>query len=228
MMETAMPIHTDKQPGRQRNRPLKDYAGQRFGRLFAMWLVERDPKWNDHLWAFRCACGKSVDLRIKQVRSGHTSSCGCLATEALVERNTTHGLSRAHPREYRSWKDMRARCNNPNDSDFADYGGRGIRVCDRWGDFAAFFADMGARPEGHTLDRIDVDGGYEPGNCRWADAGQQANNKRSNVVYEMDGRTQTLQQWCREFGTESSKVRYRLNRGMAFADALKLGDLRRR
>lgn len=223
-----MHIKTEKVPGRQRNRPLKDYTGQRWGRLVALGLVERDPKWNDHRWRFACDCGAETIAGIKQVRGGHTTSCGCAFRERMVERNTTHGLSRKQPAEYRSWKDMRSRCNNPNDSDFASYGGRGIQVCEAWNDFAVFFADMGPRPKGHTLDRIDVNGNYEPGNCRWADAGQQANNKRSNTFYEMDGRTQTLQQWCREFGIERNKVQYRIKQGMTLADALRPEDLRRR
>jgi hypothetical protein len=123
---------------------------------------------------------------------------------------------------------MRGRCNNPSDSDFADYGGRGIKVCDAWADFAVFLADIGPRPEGYTLDRIDVNGGYSPKNCRWASATQQANNKRSNRTIEMDGVEKTLQQWCSEYGQAHSKVRYRLSRGMSLEDALKPGDFRKR
>lgn len=223
-----MYIKTEKAEGRVRNRPVKDYTGQRWGRLVALSLEAREPKWNDHRWRFRCDCGAETVAGIKQVKQGHTTSCGCAFRDLLAERNTKHGLSRSNPREYRSWKDMRGRCNNPNDSDFADYGGRGIRVCERWDDFAAFLSDLGPRPDGHTLDRIDVDGNYEPGNCRWADAGQQANNKRSNVVLEMDGRTQTLTAWCREFGIDRTKVRYRLSRGMTLKEALQPGDLRDR
>lgn len=224
-----MKIDTEKAEGRVRNRPLKDYCGQRFGRLTALSLSERDAsKENNHLWLFRCDCGNEKLARIKLVRGGKTRSCGCLAREAVVSRNTTHGLTKENAAEYRSWKDMRSRCNNPRDSDFADYGGRGISVCDAWADFSAFLADMGPRPEHHTLDRIDVNAGYSPANCRWAGAVQQANNKRSNRFIEMDGRSQTLQQWCAEYGTDHSKVRYRLSRGMELRDALQPGDLRSR
>lgn len=146
---------------------------------------------------------------------------------ALIRRNTTHGLSQVHRREYRTWKDMRARCNCQTRPDYYLYGERGIRVCERWNDFAAFFADMGPRPHGHTLDRIDTNGHYEPGNCRWATATVQANNKRTNHVLEIDGQAKTLQQWCRVYGVDHSKVRYRLKVGMPPKVALTAGDLRR-
>lgn len=145
----------------------------------------------------------------------------------LSARNTTRGLSRVHPREYRTWKDLRSRCLNPNDTDYAGYGGRGIRVCDRWDDFALFYADMGDRPNGMTIDRKDVNDDYAPDNCRWATAKEQANNKRSNHRIEFQGETRTLQQWCNEFGLEPSKVRYRLRVGMPVSQAFSLEDLRR-
>jgi hypothetical protein len=182
-------------PRRLGYRSLKDYTGQRFGRLVAVQLIERD--WssdNDHTLLFRCDCGTMAARSIRNVRSGHTSSCGCLARELTIARNTTHGLSRKHPREYRTWKDMRARCNNPNNGSYSDYGGRSIRVCERWDDFAAFFEDMGPRPEGMTLDRKDVDGDYEPKNCRWATHGVQANNKRSTRFVVLHGERRSLEQ----------------------------------
>lgn len=210
-----------------RNRSLKDYSGQRWGRLTATALVQRDTsRENNHVWRFTCDCGSTKDAKIKLVRAGKTTSCGCAARELLAARNTLHGMTKTHSAEYRSWKDMRSRCNNPNDSDFAGYGGRGIKVDPRWSDFETFAADMGCRPRGCTLDRIDVNAGYSPENCRWANATTQANNKRSNRVIEFDGRAQTLQQWCREFNIETSKVRYRLSHGMSLLDALQPGDLR--
>lgn len=218
-----MHIKTEKMTGRVRNRPLKDYCGARFGRLVATALIERDERWNDHLWEFRCDCGAATQKRIKSVRSGHTSSCGCLQTESLVRRNEKHGLSRKHPREYRSWKDMRARCNSPGSADFADYGGRGIAVCKRWDDFAAFVQDMGPRPVGCTLDRINVNAGYEPENCRWADAKTQANNKRSNTI--VGG--QTLQQLSEAVGVGRGTIRYRLKAGYSVEQASNSEDLRR-
>lgn len=204
---------------------LKDQTGRKFGRLTAVELVSVDEKWGDHKWRFICDCGNEKVAGIKQVRSGHTSSCGCLFSEMMDERNRTHGLSH-HKATYRSWKDMRARCTNPHDSDYAGYGGRGISVCARWDDFAAFFEDMGARPTGMTLDRINVHGDYSPSNCRWATDETQANNKRSNRFIEFNGETKTLAQWCRVFSLDHSKVRYRLSRGWPLAKAFGQEDYR--
>lgn len=218
-------LKTEKLEGRQRNRPLKDYAEQRFGRLVAVRLVERDPKWNAHKWLFKCDCGNEKAISIKSVRIGHTLSCGCAHSEGLAQRNTKHGQSRSV--EYKGWKDMRSRCSNPRRKDYKDYGGRGISVCDRWNDFALFLCDMGPRPEGFTLDRIDVEGNYEPGNCRWALPKTQANNKRSNRMIDIDGVSKTLQAWCEHYGIEPSKVRWRLNQGWSVERAFSGADYRK-
>jgi hypothetical protein len=146
--------------------------------------------------------------------------------QVLIERNTKHGLCRVYPREYRSWKDMRARCRNPNDTNFKDYGGRGIIICSRWDDFALFFADMGIRAAGMTLDRIKVDGNYSPDNCRWASHQTQANNKRSNHRIVFGDDTRTLQQWSDHFGIEASKVRYRLKQGWPLHKVFSSEDFR--
>ena len=221
-------IKCEKAAGRVRNRPLKDYAGTRFGLLVAQSLVCRDEsKENNHVWRFSCDCGGSIDAKIKNVRGGKTQSCGCLATAALVKRNTTHGLSRKHPREYLCWKEMRARCNTPSNTNYHLYGARGISVCERWGSFKSFIDDMGTRPHAMSIDRINVNGHYEPGNCRWADGVTQANNKRTNHVLTIDGESRTLAQWCKQYGVEPSKVRYRLKVGMSPLEALTSGDLRR-
>lgn len=206
-------LRTEKMPGRKRNRPLKDYGGERFGRLVAVCLVRRDDK-GHHEWAFVCDCGTECVKDIKLVTQGKTSSCGCRAREVLVKRNTTHGLSRKHPKAYRTWKDMRARCNNPNSKDYRNYGGRGIKVCKRWGSFENFLEDMGLRPGGLTIDRIDVNGDYSPENCRWADIETQANNKRDTVWMDLDGRRVSFSQWCRAHGVERAKAMYRIKNGL--------------
>lgn len=210
-----------------RNRSLKDYTGCRFGQLVALKMLKRGERpENNHLWSFQCDCGRVTSTKIKNVRSGKTQSCGCLQRVALVNRNLKHGLTSSHRREYRTWKDMRGRCRNPNDSDYPDYGGRGITVCERWDDFAEFVSDMGPRLEGQSLDRIDVNGNYEPMNCRWASDKVQANNKRSNRVIEWNGEAKTLQAWCDELGLEPSKVRYRLKVGYSLEQAFSRGDMR--
>lgn len=118
---------------------------------------------------------------------------------------------------------MRQRCNNPRDSAFRRYGGRGIRVCERWdADFAAFAADMGPRPEGTTVDRIDTDGPYSPGNCRWATDAEQARNKRNNRKLTIDGVTKCLTEWERESPVTYLAILYRLRTGWSVEDAIRL------
>ena len=128
--------------------------------------------------------------------------------------------------EARAWRDAIQRCHNPGNASYKDYGARGISVCARWDDFEAFFADMGERPAGLTLDRIDNDGDYGPDNCRWATIHTQANNKQSNRRITIGKETKTLQEWCSIFGVEHSKVRYRLSHGWPAKEAFDSGDFR--
>lgn len=205
--------------GMRKQRALKDYTGSRFGRLVALYPSAVIGRW---VWA--CDCGMMAVKSVKSVRDGSTRSCGCIKREQLAERNTKHGLSSLEAKTYRSWKDMRARCYNPKNTDYQDYGGRGIAVCDRWDSFSAFFEDMGACPEDKTIDRIDVNMDYEPANCRWADAETQANNKRASVKIAIGGVTKTLSQWCRVYGVERSKAGYRHRMGL---DPFSLEDFRK-
>ncbi len=193
----------------RKKRASKDYSGRRYGRLTALYRSSLPGK-----WVWKCDCGNVAVKGIKSVRDGKTSSCGCIAREVLTKRNTKHGLSRLHPRTYRTWKDMRSRCYNPNNDEYHNYGGRGITIDPAWDDFGAFYRDMGARPEGMTIDRIDVNGNYTADNCRWATAETQANNKRNNNILTIDGETKTLSQWCRIYGVDRSKARYRLKHGL--------------
>lgn len=190
-----------------------DLTGQRFARLtvtsFAGYQKQADG-YSVATWHCTCECGGTTTVRAVHLRQGHTTSCGCYTRELAALRNNVHGLY-GHPL-YGTWAQMIQRCTNPNLKAYPSYGGRGITVCDRWrNDFAAFLADMGERPEGTTLDRIDVDGDYEPGNCRWATATRQARNTRHNRWIEYGGARMTAADWADVLGLSATTLRSRLD-----------------
>lgn len=157
----------------------KNIAGKSFGLLTA---IERtgEMTWGASLWRCRCACGKEAIAAINSLNQGTVQSCGCLRSTKARLRGDFHG-ERA-TRTYKSWDNMIQRCTNPRKDDFNIYGGMGTKVCERWRSYRLFKEDMGERPEGMTLDRIDPNGDYEPGNCRWADVLTQARNKKKKTT----------------------------------------------
>lgn len=160
-----------------------DLTGGRFGRLV---VLCRGPNRSGNVaWVCRCDCGTEHTVQSGALRSGGTVSCGCWRVEVLVRGNTVHGAARRELEmpEYRSWRGARARCFNPANVKWIYYGGRGIGMCREWqDDFWAFFRDMGIRPKGTSLDRIDPDGDYVLGNCRWATPREQRANRRDGHV----------------------------------------------
>lgn len=157
----------------------KDITGERFGRLVALNDVGRNKRgWV--LWVCCCDCGNTITVPGIYLRSKNTRSCGCLQRDIARQAHIVHGHMphRAPTKTYNSWMGMKQRCNDPGQKHYSRYGGRGIRVCERWLSFKNFLADMGERPAKMSLDRIDNDGNYEPGNCRWATASQQSKNQR--------------------------------------------------
>lgn len=164
-------------------------------------------------WLCRCDCGTERKVLSNNLMRGITESCGCVHRDAAKLRTTTHGLS--HTKVWYCWTHLRDRCTNPNLKDFHRYGGRGITYAPEWEDFASFYAYVGDPPsEKHTIDRIDVNGNYEPGNVRWATYTQQNRNRRDNTLYTYRGESKVLAEWAPKYGinlkTLSSRI-YQMN-----------------
>jgi hypothetical protein len=186
-------------------------AGQRFGRLVAVSLAPNRGR--DRTWVCVCDCGNQVEVRRGHLRSGHTTSCGCLHQETLkAGAAATHRATKT--RLYRIWAAMKRRCYNPNCQAFKYYGASGVTVCERWrGSFANFAADMGEVPEGTQIDRFpNQAGNYEPGNCRWATRKEQMNNQSGNRLVTHEGETLTVQQWSDRTGIPAQRIYKRLTK----------------
>lgn len=190
------------------------------GRRFGAWLVlQRAASRNTFVyWLCRCDCGTESELSGSALRQGKTKSCGCKKEELRELTFTGHRETRSPT--WNSWLAMRHRCANPNDPSYPRYGGRGIRVCERWESYDNFVADMGHRPEGTTLDRIDNAGNYEPGNCKWSTPSEQSRNRRSARTLTHAGLTLPLVEWAQRTGIARTAISERLRRGWTVAQAL--------
>jgi hypothetical protein len=171
----------------------------------------------------QCCCGELAIVARSCLQNGHTQSCGCLQKQRASETRTKHGLRKI--REYKVWKSMIIRCGNPNHTSYADYGGRGIRVCDRWLDpengLRNFLSDMGTRPSpGLSLNRIDNNGNYCPDNCEWTTQREQSRNRRSNIMLTYNGKTQCVTDWSTEFGLHNRTIISRLKAGWTVEAAI--------
>jgi hypothetical protein len=202
--------------------PLKDIAGMRFGRLVVQSLDRErtTAAKGTAYWTCACDCGGHTVACGAGLRSGKWRSCGCLCAEAAAARLTVHGGYR--DAEYASWESMIARCYNPRRPGYKNWGGRGITVCDRWrASYADFLADVGRRPGlSHSIDRIDNDKGYEPGNVRWATRGEQLRNTRRTRLLASNGDIACIADWSKRLGISKSGIRNRLRRGWTAADAI--------
>lgn len=188
-----------------------DITGERYGRLLVIGPFKTEGK--RRRWLCRCDCGTECFIALYHLRGGRTVSCGCRLREIQTSGQATHGHARGGSltTTYRCWTAIQQRCHNLNNVGYADYGGRGIRMCDRWrNSFQAFLADMGAKPAGHQIDRIDSDGNYEPDNCRWVTPRVNNRNRRSVRWIEFEGRTQTLTDWAAELGISAGALFQRL------------------
>lgn len=181
---------------------LQDITFQRFGRLVALEHVSGNK------WMFQCDCGNTVIAYASNVKRGYTKSCGCyrkkISSENIENWKRTHGLS-AHPL-YRVWQGIKQRCTNPNIDGYKNYGGRGITFCKEWENFMAFYkwAVESGYQKGLSIDRIDVNGNYEPNNCRWIPVEEQAGNKRNNVMITFGGATENAEKLSLQYGYSRS------------------------
>lgn len=172
-----------------------------------------------HVWMCECECGVRREVAGPNLRKGISKSCGCLHKEIVVAGNTTHGGS--YSVEFGVWLGIMQRTNNPNSERFMDYGGRGIKVSERWHKFENFIADMGKRPRGTTIERKDNDKGYNSSNCIWASRKNQNNNKRNNRLLTFKDETKTISQWAEQFGLKYMTLRARVtNYGWSVEKAL--------
>lgn len=196
-----------------------DLTGKRFGRLVAV-----EYKGN-RIWSCQCDCATTIDVRTTNLGSGNTRSCRCLKRETATALCFVHGHVRNHrpSRTLSSYSAMLRRCHRPGSKSYEEYGGRGISVCARWVEgFINFLADMGERPPGTSIDRVDNNGNYEPGNCRWATRGEQARNKSNtlltwDLVNEIRGR--------REHGEKNASIARRLGLSRHHVGAVARGKL---
>lgn len=178
--------------------------GSSFNRLTVIGIAPRRQK-NRPRYYCECKCGKHVDVDHYHLTSGHTKSCGCAKLEIATTRLTTHGHSKSP--EYKSWCELRGRCLNSKNARFSYYGGRGITVCQRWSSFENFYSDMGNRPTpAHSIERLDVNGNYEPSNCCWATPKEQQSNRRDTRKVLFRGELCSITEWSRRLGIPQSTL----------------------
>lgn len=204
-----------------------DMAGLKYGRLTVIEMAGHNHH-KQRQWRCTCDCGNLVEKTGSDIRNGNTLSCGCLATEFRSQfgtlTNKAHGMSKSQI--WSIHRSMMDRCYLPTSHAYSRYGGRGITVCERWHNFENFYADMGDKPKGMSLDRIDNNGEYSPVNVKWATTKEQANNRSSSKFIEHDGKRMTITQWAEYAGIEMRTLWSRLRLGIAMPEALENRDRR--
>lgn len=210
----------------QNHKPTGSHFQDLTGMVFGRWTVISFHEKRNHIihWRCRCACSTERFISTASLTTGNSRSCGCLKKEEAGKPSITHGRSVGGTldKTYVCWRSMLVRCRQKGNDcpKYKCYSGRGISVCERWKSFDNFLSDMGERPYKMTLDRIDNDGNYEPGNCRWATMKEQCRNRRSNRMLTCRGETKTLAEWCENRGIESYVVLNRLKLGWPVEDAI--------
>ena len=215
----------------------EDITGKTFSSLFVEEQLTERTKAGDIKYRCKCKCGNYATHTRYELVKGIVVSCGCHKTAIFIERNTSHGLSGTP--EYITLGSMKERCYNPNNSAYKNYGGRGIKICDRWlgkDGPTNFLSDMGKRPAKMTIDRIDNNGDYEPNNCRWVTRKQQLINRRNNIYLTIYDEKRCVTEWCSIFGLNPSGIRCRFQNGWApevaifapkYGKSRKFGDIAR-
>jgi hypothetical protein len=182
------------------------------GRVFGRLTIVRRSEMRNMYWWCQCSCGSlEKEIYRSSLISGATQSCGCIHKEVVSRASKTHGMSKT--KIYRLWSMMLDRCRNPRNTFYGEYGGRGICVCESWLKFQNFYADMGEKPEGKSLDRINNNGCYSPENCRWASRVEQARNRRNNRMVTYKGKSQSLSAWAEELNANFNTLNTRAQRG---------------
>jgi len=204
-----------------------DMTGERYGRLTVDHLYCRGGNGKKLLWACICDCGNVVNVSRDKLVSGHTTSCGCFHKDEVSKRVIKHGMS--NTRLFWCWQHMINRCENPKDKNYNHYGGRGITVCEEWHDSSTFinWALNNGYEKKLTIDRIDVNGNYEPSNCRWVDYKTQDRNKRNNIFITYEGETHCLSEWCEIKGLPYDRTQRRYYKGYPLDLVFKKGVLKR-
>lgn len=191
----------------------KNIQGKKFSKLYVL-----SPAQKPATWVCLCDCGKLCEKSQTNLRRGDAKSCGCLRLEYNQNRRRFHGKPfgrHSHKTEYTIWACAKSRCINPKDTNYKNYGARGIKMCPAWSEsFEQFIKDMGRRPQGLTLDRIDFNKGYSKENCRWATQKEQQNNKRTNTIMTYKGKRLNLKQWSELTGIRYDTVVNRYTKGL--------------
>lgn len=191
--------------------------GQKFGRWTVLERAEKHPKTGSSMWLCRCECGTEKVVSELSLVRGESKSCGCLHKNSMTSHN------KAYTRIYRIWGHLKGRCLNKKHHAYKDYGGRGIAVCDEWLNFEPFYdwAMSNGYKEDLSIDRINVNGNYEPNNCRWVTIKEQNRNRRSNKLITYNNETHCIAEWAEIYNINRKKLEKDIRQGMSLEDAIK-------
>lgn len=215
-MPNSTKIPLEKPLNKKRQKHPSRENGSRWGRLVIVSFEGKSK--GAKYFLCQCDCGNTTVVQETNLIYGFTQSCGCFRIEKTSLTKTTHGMSQTSI--YQIWIGVKKRCLDPRNENWLNYGGRGISVCERWMNFENFLTDMGEKPEGMSLDRINNDGNYEPNNCRWATPKEQGRNKRNNHILEFNSESKPVSEWAEITGISRSLLSVRLKHGWSIEKTL--------